>query len=177
MRDRLKAREDEARELDAQRVALEAMRDEAEADHQEVDLDEWVAAIRAALTGSNKLLVRQALAAFVVKVVVENKKATVYYTSPFNMKPRKGALTPSGYTASPMLTLITPIRNMPRLPTSRTANAERQALTARAAALREEGWSYPAIAAELGVSLGTAWGLLNKKTPSPVRIPREGEGD
>jgi hypothetical protein len=46
----------------------------------------------------------------------------------------------------------------------RPVDPEKVKLNAKALELRSNGWSFPAIAAHLGISVGTAWNMVKHKT-------------
>ncbi len=59
------------------------------------------------------------------------------------------------------------IRRVPVPPRLKPESADKQKLRTRARSLRDDGASYPEIAALLGISLGATWNLLNKLIAEP----------
>lgn len=164
LRDRLNEREAEIRSLRTDLARLEQLMvtpDAVERVSGE-QLGEWIEAMRAALHGEDRLLARQAVQAFVWKVVVVKKEGTIYFTFPFTDKPRIHSLTPSGKSTYPTIYDLVEhfkTRRRPRTVKPTPEPPERAALRARIRELRASGMSYPGIARELNISIGAAWNL------------------
>jgi len=162
LRERLAQREAEMRSLKIEIAQLEQLivRDEQLDAVSDAQLEEWIDNIRAALMGSDKALARQAVNAFVTKVVLVGKEGTIYFTFPFDDNPRIRAMTPSGSrTYPPQFGGTEPFRCRRAPGTSRKLpeTQEHAALRAQVKAMRAQDMSYPTIARALGISLSRAW--------------------
>ena len=98
LQSRLQERETEERRLIAELVNLEDVlvkpKDIPKIGQQQ--LTEWIENIRAALTGDDIDLARQAIRQFVAKIVVKEKAGTLYYTFPLSDISRQHSLTLTG---------------------------------------------------------------------------------
>ena len=95
---RLQEREAEERRLIAELVTLEdvLVKPKDIPKIGEEQLQEWIASIRAALTGDDVDLARQAIRQFVAKIVVNEKAGTIFYTFPLSHLSRLRNLTLTG---------------------------------------------------------------------------------
>lgn len=96
---RLQEREAEERRLIAELVTLEdvLVKPKDIPKIGEEQLQEWIASIRAALTGDDVDLARQAIRQFVAKIVVNEKAGTIFYTFPLSYLSRLRNLTLTGF--------------------------------------------------------------------------------
>lgn len=162
---RLDERESEARVLRAQLAQIDAQRESTKMENELSDelLEGWVSAIRAALEGDDLDLARQAVRAFVHRIVVIGKVIKIAYafTQITGQKHGLRGVTLSGRSSLPTYYGLTLALKRARRDYVYTESPARTQLRQRAAALRDQGLSYPEIAREIGVSQATAWNLLN----------------
>lgn len=134
----------------------------------QIQIEDWLESIRAALTSDDIELVRQTVKQMVVKVVVKgNKKAGLHYMQPaFGLAPSLNSLTPTDTHTYPMRAIQIAEIVVPNLPVGGQYDPDLPRRCAEARALRQAGHTYEEIAASMGVSRQTAWNWINLETMS-----------